>query len=186
MNIEVRQQKLAVGDRYEVFIDGDLKYYVISSLFKIFFSELQIFDLSENRVALIEQKFDWFKLKYKVNIYYLSAFEINTKRIFAMEYEAKISNDTYLITRHAGLKISVFKNGTQIARASKNYFTWFEGDIYNMEAENNADPLILISFIITIDNFFYNNKANKGIFDLKFGNLGIFSNKFDNDWKPKK
>lgn len=185
MNIEVRQQKLAIGDKYEVFIDGNLKYKVKSTLLKLFLSELQVLDLSDNRVGVIKQRFDWFKLKYSINLYYLLPFEINTKRIFAMEYEATISNDTYLITRHAGLKISVFKNGTQIASASKNHFTWFEGDIFTMEVESHIDPLIMISIILCIDNFYYNDNNRDGMFTLDFGNLGIFSKKNNSKWKAR-
>lgn len=186
MNIEVRQQKLAIGDKYEIFIDGNLKYKVKSTLFKLFLSELQILDLSDNRVGVINQGFNWFKLKYSVNFNHLLAFEINTKRMFAMEYEAKVSNDTYLISRHAGLKISVFKNGTQIASASKNHFTWFEGDIFTMESENHVDPFIMISFILCIDNFYYNDNNREGMFTLDIGNLGIFSKKNNSDWKPRR
>lgn len=186
MHIEVRQQKLAIGDKYEVFIDGNLKFKVKSTLFRLFFSELQLYDLNDNRVGVINQGFDWFKLKYSIKLNHLLPFEIYTKRIFAMEYEAKISNDTYLITRHAGLKISVFKNGTQIASASKNHFTWFEGDIFSMDVESHIDPLIMISFILCIDNFYYNDNNRDGMFTLDIGNIGLFSKKYNYKWKAKR
>lgn len=186
MKIEVRQQKIAIGDKYEVFINEVLKYKVKSTLFRFFFSELQIYDLNENRVAQIEQMFDWFKLKYNIKINHLLAFDFYTKRYFAMEYEAKVGIDTYLIFRHAGLKISIFKNGNQIATASKNYFTWFEGDIFNIDANNDVDPLLITSFIISIDNYFYNNNNRESFLTLDIGNFGLFSKKNNYMWKPKR
>jgi len=72
----------------------------------------------------------------------------------------------------------------QVAWWDKEAVTWFEGDNYHIDADDDIDRELIISFCIIIDDFTSkSHEDNTVTYDI--GNFGLWAKKFDASWRPK-
>lgn len=184
MIIDVNQKKIAIGDKYDIYINETLTHQAATQLFR-FLSEINLFEIKRNEAKFrIKKKWSWFKTTYDIYKSDNQKFEFKTISIWKHHYICQSSSDSYEIFGHRGRKYSVFKNKEQVAWWDKNCVTWFEGDNYRIIADNDSDFELIVSFCLIIDNSSSNsNDGNTVTFDI--GNIGPEVVKFDSNWEPK-
>ncbi|NIK92847.1 hypothetical protein GZ212_11845 [Mangrovimonas sp. CR14] len=185
MTIDINQHKIAISDKYNIYVDNELTYKSRTKLFRFFLSEIILSNFQDRQIATIERKFDWLKAKYIFSGHDVGDWTFRTIRIWKMHYKCQIGKDSYDIYGHKGRKVSIFKNDQQIAWFDKSAVSWFEGDNYHLIANDNCNPILLTSFVLIWDNFFNNDSENSTV-TYDFGNIGPEARKFDRNWRPKK
>jgi uncharacterized protein YxjI len=185
MEIDITQKKISVGDKYQIFIDGQQAYAASQQLVSLL-PEINLFETSAGGRAriTINKKFAWFKAAYDITRWDNNVFQFRTRSIWKVHFQCQSGSDNYDIYGHRGRKYSIFKNNIQVAWWDKKAVSWFAGDNYKIRADNECDIELIVSFCLVIDNFASNHKGGNTItFDL--GNLGLQAKKFDNTWLPK-
>jgi hypothetical protein len=185
MIIDINQKKMAIGDKYRIYIDEKETHSASSVLFT-FLSEIDLFENSSGKTKLtLKKRWSWFKTKYDIYKYDYSKFEYRTISLWKGHYQCLVGKDLYEIFCHKGRKHSVYKNNIQVAWWDKNCVTWFEGDNYKIIADDDSDFELLMSFCLINDNQSSNsNNKNAVTFDL--GRIGAEAKKFNVNWKSKK
>jgi uncharacterized protein YxjI len=184
MEIDVNQQKISIGDKYEIFIDGQQTYLASRQLFQLL-PEINLFKIGEDRARMtINKRLAWFKASYDITRWDNNVLQYRTKSIWKLVDQCRVGPDLYMIYGHRGRKYSIFKNDIQVAWWDKKAVTWFAGDNYKIIADKDCDIDLIISFCLIVDNFSSeNHDGNVVTFD--FGNIGFQQKKFDDNWHPK-
>jgi uncharacterized protein YxjI len=184
MKIDVNQWKIAIGDKYDIFVENGLSHNAATEIFKIL-SVIDLYDAGGSiPVMKIKKKWSWWGAKYDLLKPDGSVFNYRSVSVWRITYQCQVGNDLYDIYGHRGRKHSVFKNGVQIAWWDKKAVTWFDGDNYSITADDNADKELLICFCLLMDNYASKDK-DKSTVNISLGNLGIGARKFDNNWQPR-
>ncbi len=183
MRIDINQKKIAFGDKYEIVQDGKTILKAASKLFR-FLSEINLFRPdSEQNVARIKRKFNWFKALYSIEMNSGSDVLFETVSYWKNHYRCEYRGSVYDIYGHRGRKFSIYKNSKQVAWFEKEAVTFFDGDNYKIIANDDADNILIICFALVVDNY-RSNRKNKGAISFDIGN--IFQAKpFDESWSPK-
>lgn len=185
MEIDINQKKISIGDKYQIFIEGQQAYSASRQLLQLL-PEINLFQTNSGGGArmTIKKRLSWFKAKYDITRWDNNVFQFRTKSIWKLHYQCQFGPDTYDIYGHRGRKYSVYKNDIQVAWWDKKAVSWFAGDNYKITADKDCDIDLIISFCLIVDNFSYNDKdGNTVTYDL--GNIGFQAKKFDNSWHPK-
>ena len=185
MIIDINQHKIAVGDKYKIYVDNIEKYYASKHFFELM-PIINLFECDNARQRMIiSKRMSWFKAKYEIQTSDNNLIEFKTKSIWKLHYQCQCGSDSYDIYGHIGRKYSVYKNELQVASWDKEAVSWFEGDNYRIIADVDCDIDLIISFCLIVDNFSNNdNDGNTVTYD--FGNIGFQAKKFNNNWQPKK
>ncbi|HLL43399.1 MAG TPA: hypothetical protein VK369_09685 [Segetibacter sp.] len=184
MEIDINQKKIAIGDKYKIFIDGQPTHTASTELFRLF-AVVNLFNITGNRHRLtINKRHAWFKAKYDIRRHDNNVLVFQTKSFWKKHFQCRYDSGLYDIYGHRGRKYSVFKNDEQVAWWNKQKVTWFEGDNYKIIAENNSDYELIIAFCLIIDNYSSNDKGNNTI-TIDFGHIGPQARPFDSTWQPK-
>jgi uncharacterized protein YxjI len=182
MEIDINQKKIAVGDKYNIFIDGQLSHTASTEVFR-FLAVINLFDVGGSRLT-INKKNWWFKAKYNITLNDNNVLEFRTKSFWKNHFQCQYGLNLFDIYGHKGRKVSVFKNDKQVAWWNKQKVTWFEGDNYKIIADTNSDNEIIIAFCLIIDNYNSNDKGGNTI-TIDFGSIGPQARAFDATWLPK-
>ena len=185
MEIDINQKKISIGDKYQIFIDGQMSYFA-SRQFLQLLPEINLFDTNRGgrpRMT-INKRLSWLKAKYDITRWDYNVFKFRTKSIWKLHYQCQFFMDTYDIYGHMGRKYSIYKNDTQVAWWDKKAVSWFAGDNYKIHAGKDCDIDLVISFCLIVDNFSHDNKDGNTV-TYDFGNIGFQTKKFDKTWLPK-
>lgn len=184
MEININQKKISIGDKYQIFIDGQQTHAASTGLFR-WFAEINLFEHGNDRAKYtIKKNWTFFKTSYDLTRWDNYTFEFRTKSFWKLHYYCQVGQDLYEIFGHKGRKFSVYKNDHQVAWWDKDAVTWFNGDNYKIIADKDSDYELIISFCLIIDNNSSNNNdGNTMTVDL--GNIGSTVKKFDPAWQPK-
>ena len=185
MEIDINQKKISIGDKYQIFTDGQQTYSATRRLLQLL-PEINLFQNNNSGRArmTINKHLSWFKAKYDITRWDNNVLQFRTNSIWKLHYQCQFGSDTYNIYGHKGRKYSIYKNETQVAWWDKKAVIWFAGDNYKIIADKDCDVDLIISFCLIIDNFSSNDHDGKTVtYDL--GNLGFQAKKFDNTWQPK-
>lgn len=184
MVIDINQKKIAFGDKYRIFINGEQTYFASSQLIG-FMPKLHLFDNQNSRAKLtMGKKWSWFSPKYEVTLWDGGIIEFGTVSLWKSHYQCQDGADLYEIFGHKGRKHSVYKNDVQIAWWDKEMVSWFEGDNYKIVADDDSNHELIIGFCLMLDSQFSNNK-NGNTVTIDFGNIGPQAKEFDYAWRPK-
>ena len=64
MEININQKKISIGDKYQIFIDGNAAYTASTELFKLF-AVIKLFEITGARhILTINKRQGFFKAKY--------------------------------------------------------------------------------------------------------------------------
>ena len=184
MNIDINQEKIAIGDKYRIFINKELRYRARTELFS-FLGVIQLYELKKERPSLhIEKKFSWFKLRYQIKLRDNNKVEVTTKSFWKNHFQCQCGAELYDIYGHRGRKYSVYRNNVQVAWWDKQMVSWFEGDNYHISADDDCDYELIIGFCLMIDHHSNNSKDGNAV-KLDLGNFGPEAREFDTNWQPK-
>ncbi len=182
MTIDINQKKLSVGDKYEVFIDGQPTHKAASKLFRLF-SEINLVEYpSEQLLLTIKRRFAMFTAKYDISLADHSHIEFKTESFWKGHYRCYHGSDRYDIYRHNGRKCSIYCNYRQIAWWQKKAVTWFDGDNYSITADRHCNKELVIAFCLIMDN--YTSEGKKNTINIDIGRIGPQAKKFDKHWAP--
>ena len=185
MKIDINQRAISIGDKYTIFINGTEEYYASVAIFTILAEITLSSGKGKEALLMIKKRFSLFKAKYDIHIGG-ATLEFITTSILKRQYRCVQGFDTYDIYANIGRKYSIYKNDIQIAWFEDAAVTWFNGDNYSMQADDDSNTLLVIAFCLIIDNYM-NNDSGKSALNINFGNLGIFGVKqFDKEWQPKR
>jgi hypothetical protein len=184
MEIDINQQKISIGDKYKVFIDGQPTHIASKQLISLL-PVVYLYELDSKRPRMtITKLLSLFNAKYDITRWDNAVIEFRTKSFWKLQYECQVGEDIYTIYGHRGRKYSIYKNDNQIAWWDKNAVSWFAGDNYKIVTDKDADVDLLISFCLIIDNL-AGDSNNGNIINIDFGNIGFQARKFDITWQPK-
>jgi uncharacterized protein YxjI len=184
MRIDINQKKIAIGDKYQIFVDGQPAYKASNELFR-FLSVINLFrnDESGARLTIKKQWFFW-KPKYTIRLHDNRIVEFRADSWWEMHYRCHCSPDSYHVYGHRGRKYSVYRNDRQVAWWEKEAVSWFEGDNYTITADHDCDVDLIIAFCLIMDNHKSKRHGDNTVsFDI--GNIGGQVRVFDPYWKPK-
>lgn len=184
MEIDINQQKISIGDKYKIFVDGQETYQASQRLFR-WLPELDLFKIGDEGTRMkIKKRLSWLRPRYDITRGGYDVLQFRTISIWKPRFECQAGADSYAIYGHRGRKYSIFKNDTQVAWWDKKAVTWFAGDNYKIIADRDSDIDLIISFCLIIDNCRSNNHEGNTV-TIDFGNLGFQQKKFDESWQPK-
>jgi uncharacterized protein YxjI len=183
MEIVITQKKISIGDKYNIFTNGQPTHKVSKQPLQLL-AKIRLFE--SNGITpdvIINRRFTWLKPAYDITIKNLQVLAFRTRSFWKRHYRCQSNSDIYDIYRHRGLKYSIFKNNQQIAWWEKSTITWFEGDNYRIIANNDCDTDLIISFCLIIDNI--SGHHDTQIMTINIGNIGFQAKTFDSLWQPK-
>ena len=184
MEIDINQQKISVGDRYQIFTNAKPTHTAERELFKLR-PIIRLFENGSSTVHMtITKRFAWLKAKYDIQRRDNNILEFRTVSFLKSQYTCPAGNDDYDIYGHRGRKYSIYKNDSQVAWWDKRAVSWFAGDNYKIIADDDCDASLIISFCLIVDNF-SSNDHNGTALTINLGNIGFGAKKFDKDWQPK-
>jgi uncharacterized protein YxjI len=185
MRIDINQKKIAIGDKYQIFIDGKLLFKASNELFH-WLSVINLYRNDSTRAALtINKQWFFFKPKYHIRLHdYNSTVEFRADSFWMMHYQCHCSPDIYHIYGHRGRKFSVYKNNTQVAWWEKEAVSWFEGDNYAITADSDSNLELIIAFCLIIDNHKSKRHGDDAV-SYDIGNMGGQVKEFNMYWQPK-
>jgi len=183
MRIDIHQKKIALTSKYEVVKERKTLFKASAKFFRIF-SEIELLrNEDDHRLVVIKRLFSFFTAKYSIEmsngsetLFYTVSYWKNHNRC---EYRGK----TYDIYGHRGRKFSIFKNGKQIAYFLKEAVSYFAGDNYKLIANDDEDVVLLVTFVLIIDNYRSRGK-DRGAVNYDIGNI-FQARPFDEGWKPE-
>ena len=183
MKIDINQKKITIGDKYQIFVNGEQCYSASTELFRLL-SVINLFDNEGSRARMtIKKKWTWWGASYDLIRYDGNVFTLKTVSAWKLHYQCQYENNLYDIYGHRGRKYSVYKDNVQVAWWDKEAVTWFEGDNYSINANNDIDRDLIISFCLLMDND-TSKEHNGNTVTFDFGNLGFQSKAFDVNWQP--
>ena len=183
MRIDINQKKISIGDKYQVFIDGQPMYNASSELFRLL-SVINLYRKDEPEPILtIRKRWSFFKPRYDIKLRNNITLEFTATSFWKMHDQCFCSPDIYNIYGHRGRKHSVYRNDTQVAWWEKEAVSWFDGDNYSIIADNDCNIELIIAFCLIIDNHKSENHDNKGV-SIDVGNIGGQVKKFNPEWQP--
>lgn len=184
MEININQQKLSIGDKYQIFINGSQTHNAAAKLFRLF-AEINLYNWDMDQpVMVIKKRFAFFVASYDISTFDGAVIELRTISFWKAHYQCQLGADFYDIYRHRGRKCSIYKNDKQVAWWDKEAVSWFNGDNYRIVADNNCNINLIIALCLAMDNY-VNNDKEKGSFNIDIGRLGPQAKPFDATWQPK-
>ncbi|MDP4151038.1 MAG: hypothetical protein Q8932_12025 [Bacteroidota bacterium] len=182
MRIDINQQKISLGERYDVFIDGQASYRASSSLFRI----LRVINLytvdGDQPLLTIKRRWSFIIKKYDI-VRKGELYRFRVVKFWRRHLQCAVGKDLYDIYGHRSRKFSVYKNDVQVAWWEESRVTWFKGDNYAMLADNDGDREMLIAFCLIIDDS--HSRKKHGAVNIHLGYIGPEDRPFNPSWTPK-
>ena len=184
MEIDINQKKISIGDKYQIFIDGQQTHFASTKLFRLL-AEINLFENSSGQLKYtIKKNWAFFSTSYDITGWDNNIIEFRTKSFWKRHYFCQVEQDLFEIFGHRGRKYSVYKNEKQVAWWDKKAVAWFNGNNYKITADKDCNYELIISFCLIIDNAF-SNENNGSTLTIDVGNIGPQAKKFDPSWQPK-
>ena len=182
MRIDIHQKKISLTSNYEIVKNGKALFRATAKLFRIF-SEIRLFrEVDENSHAVIKRLFSFFTAKYRLEMVNGSEALFYTVSFWKNHYRCEYRGKRYDVFGHRGRKFSIFKNDKQIAYFVKEAVSYFAGDNYKLIADDGEDIVLLVSFVLIVDNY-RSRGGNRGAVNFDIGNI-FQARPFDESWKP--
>jgi uncharacterized protein YxjI len=184
MEIDINQKKISIGDKYQIFIDGQQTHFASRKLWRLM-PEINLFEIGDDTPEItINRRLSWFRARYDITRGTNTVLQFRTKSFWKHHYQCQSAADNYDIYGHRGRKYSIYKNDVQVAWWDKKAVTWFAGDNYKITADKDCDVDLIISFCLVVDNFSSDDHGDKAV-TYNVGNIGFQAKKFDQNWFPK-
>ena len=184
MEIDINQQKLAVGAKYHIFINRQPTHLAIQHLLQVRRTVALFAGTLDTRPRWsFRQQWTWFSTRYQLVRWDRNVFEFRTESSWKSHYRCRYGADVYDIYGHRGTKCSVYKNDYQIAWWQHARVTWFAGDNYKIWANEDSDVELLIVFCLILDESASSGEELNTI-TLNLGSIGPQARVFDQTWQP--
>jgi hypothetical protein len=164
MQIDINQIKLAKGETYQVFLNGQQSHFVTEEVDN-YSPVINLYDIDDGRLKIVIKKrlSLVFARFYDIVRWDNSIVEFRTKSIWRLHYQCQCGSDAYDIYEHNNQGHFVYRNNSQVAWWDKDAWynkkisLWLSGRSYKMIAEDDCDIDLVISFCLIVDSFPINN-----------------------------
>jgi hypothetical protein len=178
--IDVNQKKIAIGEKYGVAVNGQPYYKAKASIWKLF-PKIDLMPLQGEQVFMsVEQGWGFLKPNVTFTMGGMQ-YKLETVSWLKRRFFVNVGTDKLEIVGHRGRKVSIFKNGKQIAWFDNQAVTFFSGDNYHCTANADAPAEWLIAAIFFWDIHY--NRQQKSAINFKFGSMWQ-TQPFDATWQP--
>ena len=149
MKLYIKQQVFTWGDKFEVKdSEGNARYFVEGEVFS-WGKKLHIYDTNGVEVIYIAQELMTFLPRYQIFVNNILSAEIVKEFSFFLP-RYRIDKLGWKIEGHFGAHdYTITQNNSQIVSISKNWFTW--GDSYVLDINDPQNELVALAVVITID-----------------------------------
>lgn len=149
MKFYIKQKVFSWGDKFSIYdANGNERYFVQGEVFS-FGKKLHLLDLGGNEIAFISQKLFSFLPTYKISRYGNEIAEVvRNFTFFKQEYSVNGPN-WYVQGDFFSHEFALYDNERQIASVSKDWFTW--GDAYLIDIDDEIDLITALSVVLVID-----------------------------------
>lgn len=178
--IQIKQHKIAIGNKYDISVNGMLVLKGSRSLFK-FYPVIAVSPAQGGEPLFTIQQFYSLLRPAYVFQFGPNKYDLTTVSWWKRHYQIHMGKDVFDIYGHRGRKVSVFLNNKQVAWFESAAITFFSGDEYNIHASSDVSVDWLIAIALFWDSYY--NRGNKGMVNIKFGHL-IQKQQFDKNWVP--
>ncbi|WP_192820089.1 hypothetical protein [Rufibacter sp. LB8] len=183
MVIDINQQKLSVRDKYRIFLNQQEAYYATSAVVS-WLAKLEVYKVGNDLPSVVmQQQWAWFNTEYHLAFDGGSEARFTTASVWKRHFQCYVGGSAYDIYGQKGRKVSVYKDGRQIAWWDKQSVSWFNGDNHQIIADDGTDYEALIAFCLILDKAQSNDKSS-GI-TINLGHFGPEAKAFDPTWQPK-
>jgi hypothetical protein len=185
MVIDINQQKVALGAKYHIFIDSQPTHFASQSLWQAC-RQVRLFrGTADTHLRWsLQHRLTWFSLRYQLTRWDRNVFDFCSQSLWRSHYRCGYGADTYDIYGHRGTKHSVYKNDRQVAWWQQARVTWFEGDNYQIWADEDSDAELLIAFCLILDEPTSQGEGQTTL-TVNLGSIGPQAKVFDKTWQPK-
>ena len=184
MVIDINQKKIAFGDKYRIYVNGEQKFSASTAIISLLPS-IYLFDSGKTNARLtIDKHWAWFNTKYSIKLWDGGKIDFLSASFWKSHYKCQDGGDLYDIYGHRGRKYSVYRNDVQIAWWDKEMVSWFEGDNYKIIADDDCNYELVMGFCLIIDSQ-HSSSNNWNTVTIDFGNIGPQARVFDYAWRPK-
>jgi len=183
MRIDIKQHKISLGDKFDIFTNDVPSHTVSAGLLKL----LPSFKLYKTGISdpwlTVNKRWTFFLSSYDIRMHDGNVSAFLSKSFWKPSYQCRVWADLYEVFGHLGRKYSVYKNGIQVAWWDKNVVSVFNGNEYNVKADFDCNAELIIAFCIIMH--YETGDDSDATVSIDFGNIGLVARKFDETWMPR-
>ena len=160
MKIAIHQRLLSIGDKHDIYLNGEKKYLAKRSLFS---SITRLKDQSSTLTATIKRE-----VLKGITSHFTLDLENNSKCYFKVVsarkgiWELKDDTSTFILYGHEGYAYSLYQDEKQIAAAKKNEIVFLGKDKFEIEADYDVDVEKVIAIFLIIDRIYFRDRESRG------------------------
>ncbi len=158
MKLYIKEKVFSWGDKFTVKdATGEDRYFVEGEVFS-WGKKLHVYDRHRREVAFIRQKFTWFMPTYILEV---DGREVATIRREFTWFTPKftVEGQNWNVQGHFWEHdYEILDGDRQVAAITKEWMTW--GDSYELDIASDADELMALAVVLTIDCVAEQNSNN--------------------------
>ena len=149
MKLYIKEKVFSWGDKFTVWdAHGNERYYVEGEVFS-FGKKLHVYNRHGEEVAFIKQELFTWMPKYTVTVGGREVAQVRREFTFFMP-KYRVDGLGWDVSGHfLEHDYEITKNGRHIVTITKEWMTW--GDSYELNIAEDADELIALAVVLTID-----------------------------------
>ena len=183
----VRQDKISLFGKSYLVSQNKKKLYVIQRQWLTIPPKFTIAQyISGKKIGEVNCKFFSFRANAEISISG-ERYKFEQESVSSMKYDCRKTTDPfneYRLIGNQGFGGSIFLDKKQIGQWSKNQFVVFDGDVYELDLDFDANIPLIASMIVLMDNYRISVKIG-GDLGWEVGSLGKGLKPKKTDWKPK-
>ena len=149
MKLYIKERIFTLGDQFSVLDEnGNEKYFVQGEIFT-WGKKLHVYDRHGREVALIQQELFTLRPCYHVHVGGRDIAQVRKEFSFLFPRYHVYGLDWDVEGELFGHEYTVSKNGRNVVSISKEWMTW--GDCYELDIAADADEIVALAVVITID-----------------------------------
>lgn len=188
MKILIKQDRISLFGRFYTVYKDNKKLY---SIWRVWLNPIPKYIITEypteNKIGSIRGKF--FSLRANATISIPSGdYQFEQKKLTVMQYFCKSINegsDLYKLAGTKGLGGSIYKNEKQIGKWDKNRFVILDGDVYEVDLNDDVDILLIFSMMVLVDTYRLSITVGGDLIGWEVGNISKGLQHTRDKWSPK-
>lgn len=181
MDIAIKERKLSFTAEYDI-TAPDATYYARKAFFSLN-DHLELQEAGGRVVATIQGSFSPLRDKHEFTFTDGRIYHFECEKVWKQVYTCEGNGEHYTLYQHKGLCYSIFRDDRQIAAVEKNSVVWVNGNEYQVRMDSDADLMLVVCLVLTINSEDDNNQGNTLTID--FGSIGPEDRPFDENWQPR-
>lgn len=181
MDITIQERKVSFTAEYDI-TTPDATYTARKAFFSLN-DHLELQNAEGRVVATIQGSFSPLRDKHDFTFADGRTYLFECQKVWKQVYTCEGNGEHYTLYTHRGLQYSVFRDDRQIAAFEKNRIVWGNGNEFQVRMDSDADLILLICLVLTVNSEDDSNQGNSLTIDL--GSIGPEDRPFDEAWQPR-